>query len=75
LSGLSVRAVVDPLVCEGHALCLSHAPAIFDMGADERAYVTGAEITAELMPGLRAAIEACPTQAIRLADGQDYDRG
>jgi ferredoxin len=75
MPGLSPRAVVDPLVCEGHALCLSHAPAIFDMGADEHAYVTGTEITAELMPGVRAAIEACPTQAIRLEDGQDYDRG
>jgi len=75
MSGLTMRAMVDPLVCEGHALCMSHAPAIFDMGADEHAYVTGTEITAELMPGVRAAIEACPTQAISIMDGQDDDRG
>jgi ferredoxin len=68
---VTLRAKVDPTVCEGHALCLTYAPQIFDMGSDERAFVTDTPITDELAPGVQEAASQCPTQAISLTESDD----
>ena len=57
------RVEVDRQLCEGHALCVETAPAVFDVGPDEVA------IAVEHPPnGLReqaeGAVAACPRQAI-----------
>lgn len=66
------RATVDPEVCEGHALCMTCAPQIFDMGYDdEHAFVTDTPITDDLLPGVREAVSQCPTQAITLTEDDD----
>jgi ferredoxin len=59
-----VRAAVDSSLCEGHGLCLTSAPDVFEMGSDERAYVTCTDITSDLLPGVLQAAQMCPTQAI-----------
>jgi ferredoxin len=63
---MNVRVVVDQLRCEGHALCEAVAPAVFEMGDDERAHVRDVVITAELLPSVREAVQVCPCQAIEL---------
>lgn len=57
------RLTVDKDRCEGHALCVQTAPDIFDIGDDDMAIWVefppeGSEKT------IRAAIAACPRQAI-----------
>ncbi len=69
MTGPRVRVAVDSQLCEGHGLCLGSAPAVFEMGPDEHAYVTETEITSELLPGVRAAAQICPTQAITVDEG------
>jgi ferredoxin len=63
------RIVVDAQLCEGHGLCLTSAPAVFEMRSDERAYVAATEITSTLLPGVREAAQMCPTQAISVDEG------
>ncbi|PXW32752.1 ferredoxin [Nocardia sp. 348MFTsu5.1] len=59
------RLKVDKARCEGHALCAQNAPDIFDIGDDDLA------VWVEYPPEgtekeVRAAIAACPRQAISL---------
>ena len=55
--------------CEGHALCVVFAPTVFVMDDEaERAIVADVEITDELLPGVRQAVNSCPVQAIRLRE-------
>ena len=69
---LSMRIVIDPMMCDGHALCEAIAPDVFVMGADEKAHVADIEITADMLAAVREAAMMCPCQAISL--GED-DRG
>jgi len=63
---MTARVTVDPLLCEGHALCEALAPDVFEMGDDDRAHVRDVEITSDLLPRVRDAVRACPCQAIDL---------
>jgi ferredoxin len=51
-------------LCDGHALCESIAPAVFAMGADEKAHVVEGELTDDMVPSIREAAMMCPCQAI-----------
>ena len=69
---MSGRPIVDTSRCEGHALCLSSAPDVFDLGPDERAIVLPVPITDELVPDVEEALRSCPTGAISWEDpGRD----
>jgi ferredoxin len=61
-----VRIVIDPDLCDGHALCESIAPTVFQMGDDEKAHVADVEITDDLLPAIREAVQLCPCRAIEL---------
>ncbi len=63
---MSARVVVDQVLCEGHGLCEAVAPAVFELDADERAHVRDIEITDDLLPSVREAVQVCPCQAIQL---------
>lgn len=54
---------VDTGLCEGHALCIGLAPDVFALGDDE---VARAEATPPepLWDQVKAAVDACPRQAI-----------
>lgn len=56
-------------MCEAHALCIEIAPEIFDLGDDEVATCDENPPTA-LLPKVRAAVDACPRQAISITDQQ-----
>jgi ferredoxin len=63
-----MRIVIDVDLCDGHALCESVAPTVFVMGADEKAHLTGVELTDDLLPSAREAALRCPCRAIELHD-------
>lgn len=55
---------VDEDKCCGYAACLSTAPALFDLGADNIAVVLLPEPGPEQYAAAREATAACPTDAI-----------
>jgi ferredoxin len=63
-----MRIVIDPMLCDGHALCESIAPAVFGIGDDERAYVEPVAITDDMVPSIREAAMMCPCRAIALVE-------
>lgn len=64
-----MKITIDPDMCQGNGLCLAKAPQVFALGDDERAFVVQAEPGDDLADAVRAAVNACPTQAISIDDG------
>ncbi len=62
--------IVDRSLCMGSGSCSFHAPATFDLDdAGGVILLGGRDGDAQI----RAAIEGCPTGAIRLSDRQEED--
>jgi ferredoxin len=59
-----VEIIVDADLCEGHALCATAAPTVFEIGDDEKAIVLPVELTEEILKQVDDAILRCPVQAI-----------
>lgn len=57
------RVHIDRDLCEGHALCVELAPAVFDVGPDDQATCVENPPDA-LRDQVAAAVAACPRQAI-----------
>jgi sterol 14-demethylase len=65
----SVRVRVDLQVCQGHAVCVSEAPEVFRLNAQQTAVeVLQAEAPAELHAKVAAAVKHCPTHALAIDD-------
>jgi len=63
------RVEVDRDVCMGSGLCMVYAPDTFDIDDEARSFVkdpVGGQIEQ-----VRAAVEACPTRALRLTEESD----
>ena len=63
-----MRIAIDPMLCDGHALCESIAPDVFVIGDDEKAHVADVEVTDDMMPSVREAAMMCPCQAIAVVE-------
>jgi ferredoxin len=63
------RVLVDPHLCEGHALCLDTAPTVFDLTDDDIATCTERP-PYDLWDQVRAAVDACPRGAISVIEDQ-----
>lgn len=63
------RVVVDPDLCQGHAVCVSEAPELFrlDPGTG-KVVVLEDRPSAALRPKLDAAVRHCPTRALRIVE-------
>jgi ferredoxin len=59
-----VEIVVDTELCEGHALCVTAAPDVFEIGYDEKSIVLPVELTDDVLRRVDDAILRCPVQAI-----------
>lgn len=55
---------VDLNMCEGHALCAQLAPDIFELNDDDAAVAIDENPGVEHETSVRAAVAACPRQAI-----------
>jgi sterol 14-demethylase len=65
----AVRVRVDLGLCQGHAVCVSEAPEVFRLNAQQSAVeVLQAEVPTELRTRVAAAAKHCPTHAITVED-------
>ncbi len=62
---------MDPRLCEGHALCVESAPALFDVSDDDVATCIEQPSTEERWQLVQAAIDACPRGAIGIVEDQE----
>ncbi|WP_319457011.1 MULTISPECIES: ferredoxin [unclassified Mycobacterium] len=66
---------IDTSLCEGHGLCLELAPSVFDIN-DEDIAVCDPHPNGSLLLDVRAAVAACPRQAIHAStEGADHLEG
>lgn len=62
-----MRIVVDTRLCDFHGQCQIAAPAVFELRASgELAYAS--EVDDSLRQDVEDAVDACPTQAIRIEE-------
>jgi ferredoxin len=59
---------VDFDLCESNALCVGLAPAVFAMDDDDLLQVEEGELDEDLVPDVEDAVQACPKQAISIAN-------
>ncbi|MEE3849451.1 ferredoxin [Gordonia sp. LSe1-13] len=64
-----MRVDVDRQLCEGHAQCVLLAPEVFDVGDDDLA-VWQENPPEAARESVRAAVSACPRQAISMVDNE-----
>ena len=64
-----MRVLVNPNICQGHAMCILACPEIFDLSdEDGHAFVTQDVVPEELESNVRHAQQSCPEQAIEIID-------
>jgi sterol 14-demethylase len=64
-----VRVEVDLDLCQGHGVCVSEAPEVFDLDRVELKVKLLCEAPREdLHAGVRAAVQHCPTGALRIQE-------
>ena len=63
-----MRIVVDADLCQGHGVCESEAPGVFEVGKDHRVVVLDADPPADRRVEIEAAVRFCPTHALSLVD-------
>jgi ferredoxin len=62
-----MKVWVDPEMCRGHALCLTHAPDAFEfIDLEDRAQVIEGAIGAVPLAVFQAAANECPERAIKI---------
>jgi ferredoxin len=61
-----MRAEINESLCQGHALCATYAPNVFDTNDDGYAFVTRDEVPQDEAEAVSRAVAACPERAISL---------
>jgi ferredoxin len=60
---------VDLDLCQGHATCVSEAPAVFALDPEtSKVVVLDESPDASLRAAVKAAVKYCPTRALRLEE-------
>jgi sterol 14-demethylase len=65
----SWHIAVDADLCQGHGVCESEAPAVFEVTRDRKVSVLVTEPGDEVRSQVEAAVKYCPTHALRLVEG------
>ena len=63
-----MRIVVDRDLCQGHGVCESEAPGVFEVGKDHQVGVLDTAPSEDRRSELEAAVRFCPTHALSLVD-------
>jgi len=63
-----MRIVVDRDLCQGHGVCESEAPGVFEVGKDHQVVVLEDAPADDRRAELEAAVRFCPTHALSIAD-------
>jgi len=62
-----MRIVVDLDLCQGHGVCCSEAPGVFEMEGD-KVRVKEPSPSEDRREDVRAAVKYCPTRAISIEE-------
>ena len=62
------RIELDRNRCEGHGMCVSAAPGLFELTDDGDLQVLDAEVSADAVSAARTAADACPVRALQILD-------
>jgi sterol 14-demethylase len=65
---VTLRVVVDRDLCQGHGVCESEAPAVFQVGKDHDVVVLDETPPASERTAVELAVKYCPTHALSIAD-------
>ncbi len=71
---MTVTIKVDLDLCQGHGVCESEAPEVFEVGKDHKVRVLNANPSEEHLAAVRMAVKYCPTHAISLVE-TDHEEG
>jgi ferredoxin len=63
-----MRIVVDRDLCQGHGVCESEAPGVFEVGKDHQVVVLDPSPAADRRGELEDAVRFCPTHALSIED-------
>ena len=70
-----MRAVIDPLLCQGHAQCVLNMPELFALDdGDSHGYVLLDPAPEELAEQARWIVGGCPERAISLTESTAVGR-
>ncbi len=65
-----MRVVVDFDRCQSNAICMQHAPEVFEVRDDGYLYILDENPPESLRPEVEEAVRYCPTQAISIVDDE-----
>jgi ferredoxin len=63
-----MRIVVDRDLCQGHGVCQSEAPEVFDVPKSGQVDVRDETPALELRKKVEMAVKYCPTHALRIVE-------
>jgi len=63
-----VKVVVDRDLCQGHGVCESEAPAVFEVSKQSVLVILDESPPEELRAQVEAAVKFCPTHALTIIE-------
>ncbi|MEZ5323132.1 MAG: ferredoxin [Microthrixaceae bacterium] len=60
------RIEVDLGLCQGHGVCESEAPEVFEVGRDRQVHILDPQPGESHRQEVQAAVKYCPTHALRI---------
>jgi len=63
-----MRIVVDLDLCQGHGVCESEAPDVFEVGKDHKVSVLDMQPADDQRGPVAEAVRFCPTHALSVVD-------
>jgi len=73
--GGGFRIEVDRDLCQGHGVCESEAPGVFEVGPERTVVVLAGRPGASERRAVELAVKYCPTHALRIVDEPVADTG
>ncbi|HXW39026.1 MAG TPA: ferredoxin [Acidimicrobiales bacterium] len=66
-----MRVVLDADLCQGHGVCESEAPEVFELGKAPPVRIVDEHPTEDRRSSVEAAARYCPTTAIRIVEEEE----
>ncbi len=63
-----MRVIVDLDLCQGHGVCESEAPAVFELAKHEKVVLLETRPPPETRQEVEAAVRYCPTSALSIVE-------
>ena len=63
-----MKVVVDRVKCTGLGICEAKAPNAFEIDDDGSLVILAEDVAPEQMDAVKAAVDGCPTEALRLIE-------